>query len=93
MAVACVLNARELGFRDRGQEGQRQDDLCEFEASLVYRWSSRTARTIWGTLSQKKKNKNKNKNNQRERKENAVIRTDHTDNGFDVCVMTAGSRE
>jgi hypothetical protein len=25
---------------------QRQEDLCEFEASLVYKESSRTARTV-----------------------------------------------
>jgi hypothetical protein len=41
---------------------QRQEDLYEFEASLVYRVSARTARTTQRNLSRKtSKNKNKNK--------------------------------
>ena len=42
---------------------QRQVDLCEFEASLVYRASSRTdptgSKSYGGTLSQKTKTKQK----------------------------------
>jgi hypothetical protein len=45
---------------------QRQADLCEFEASLVYQISSRTARATQRTPVSKqnktKQNKNKNKN-------------------------------
>jgi hypothetical protein len=43
---------------------QRQMDLCEFEASLVYRVSCSTARTTQRNLSQK----HKNSNNQRKRR-------------------------
>jgi len=39
-------------------------DLCEFEASLVYRESSRTARATEKKACLKNKNKNKNKNTQ-----------------------------
>jgi hypothetical protein len=43
-------------------------DLCEFEASLVYRVSSRTAKnTHRETLSQKTKQKNKQKKEREER--------------------------
>jgi hypothetical protein len=38
---------------------QRQADFYEFEASLVYRVSSRTTRAIQRTPSQKTKNKTK----------------------------------
>jgi hypothetical protein len=41
-------------------EGGRQ--ISEFEASLVYRLSSRTARAIQRNPVSKKQNKNKNKN-------------------------------
>ena len=41
---------------------QRQVDFCEFEASLVYRVSSRTSRAMQRTLSQKTKT-NKKKTN------------------------------
>ena len=44
---------------------QRQVDLCEFEASLVYRASSRTARAIQRNPVSKKQNKaNNNKKKQ-----------------------------
>jgi hypothetical protein len=36
---------------------QRQVDLCEFEASIVYRASARTARAIWSDPVSKKKKK------------------------------------
>ena len=39
----------------------RQADLCEFEASLVYRVSSRTARTTQRNSVSKNKNKTKQK--------------------------------
>ena len=38
---------------------QRQADLCEFKASLVYRVSSRSARATQGDLFQKQTNKHK----------------------------------
>ena len=39
---------------------QRQEDLCEFEAKLIYRVSSRTARATYReTLSRKTKTQNK----------------------------------
>jgi hypothetical protein len=41
---------------------QRQVDLSEFEGSLVYRVSSRTARAIWRNPVSKNKQTNKNKN-------------------------------
>ena len=42
--------------------GQRQADLCEFEASLVYRVSSRTARAVTQrNLVLKKKKRKKEK--------------------------------
>jgi hypothetical protein len=41
---------------------QRQEDLCEFEANLIYRASSRTARaTQRKTHLEKTKNQNQNK--------------------------------
>jgi hypothetical protein len=40
---------------------QRQEDLCEFEASLVYIMSSRTARAIWRDPISKEKKKRKKK--------------------------------
>jgi hypothetical protein len=40
---------------------QRQVDLCEFGASLVYRARSRTARTMQRDPFSKNKNKNKTK--------------------------------
>ena len=43
---------------------QRQVDLCEFEASLVYKSSSRTARATQGnSVSEKKKERKKRKKN------------------------------
>ena len=49
---------------------QRQVDLWEFEASLVYKGNSRTARTITqrNPALKSKINKNKSKNKQKERK-------------------------
>ena len=41
-------------FHSKTRE-QRQLDLCEFEAKLVYRVSSRTSRATHETLSQKRK--------------------------------------
>jgi hypothetical protein len=41
---------------------QRQEDLCEFKANLVYRASSRTARAIQrNPVSKKQKTQNKTK--------------------------------
>ena len=43
---------------------QRQEDLCEFEASLAYRGSSRTARAVTqrnSVLKKPKQNKTKTK--------------------------------
>jgi hypothetical protein len=40
---------------------QRQTDLCELKASLVYEVSSRTARATQKNLSKKKKKKEKKK--------------------------------
>ena len=53
---------------------QRQADLCEFEANLVYRVSSRTART----LSQrnpvsKKQNKNKQTTKKKKRRKKEIL--------------------
>jgi hypothetical protein len=42
--------------------GQRQMDLCEFEASLVYR--IRTARATQKNIASEKQNKRKNKQKQ-----------------------------
>ena len=42
---------------------QRQADLCEFEASLAYRVSFRTARATQGNPVLKNKNNSNNKNN------------------------------
>jgi hypothetical protein len=50
-----------LGGRDRW--------ISEFEASLVYRRSSRTARTIQKNPVSKKQNKQKNKKTQTNKKE------------------------
>jgi hypothetical protein len=42
---------------------QQQAELCEFEASLVYRGSSRTARATWRLpILKKQKQRTKNKN-------------------------------
>jgi hypothetical protein len=50
---------------------QRQEDLCEFKASMVYRVSSRTARaTQKNPVSKKQKQKNKNKKNQTNKNKN-----------------------
>jgi hypothetical protein len=58
--------AEAEGQRGRGAEGQRGRGaegrwISEFEASLVYRVSSRTARVIQRNPSRKTKNKNKTK--------------------------------
>jgi hypothetical protein len=50
--------------------GGRGRQISEFEASLVYRVSSRTARVKRETLSRKKQNKNKNKNKNKKTKTN-----------------------
>jgi hypothetical protein len=47
---------------------QRQVDLCEFEASLVYRVSSRTARATQRNPVSENKNKNKNETKQNKTK-------------------------
>jgi hypothetical protein len=49
----ALINPQHLGGRGRR--------ISEFEASLVYRVSSRTARTTQRNLVSKNKNKNKNK--------------------------------
>ena len=38
---------------------QRQVDLCEFKASLVYKVSSRTAKATWRNLKTRNKQTNK----------------------------------
>ena len=40
-----------------GLRRQRQVDICEFEASLVYKASSRTARTVRNPVSKNKQTK------------------------------------
>ena len=40
---------------------QRQVDLCEFKANLVYRTSSRTARAVYKETLSQKQNKTKQK--------------------------------
>jgi hypothetical protein len=48
---------------------QKQADLCEFEASLIYRVSSRTARAIHrNPVSKKQKQKNNKKPKQTNKK-------------------------
>jgi hypothetical protein len=55
--------------------GSRGRQISEFEASLVYKVSSRTAKAIQRNpvSKNKDKNKNKNKKKERERKENKFI--------------------
>ena len=48
---------------------QRQADLCEFEASLVYRASSRTARDTQRNPASKKRKRNKERKKERKREE------------------------
>jgi hypothetical protein len=56
--VAHAFNPSTWGWGWR----QRQEDLCEFEASLVYRASSRTARATQRiSVSKTKQNKTQNK--------------------------------
>ena len=50
-----------------GLSGQRQAHLCEFEASLVYRASSRTARAVTERNPVSKQNNNKNKQQHQQR--------------------------
>lgn len=54
MVVALVFN-RSTGER------QRQEDLCEFEASLMYRVSSKTAEATQRNIVSKSKTKQANK--------------------------------
>jgi hypothetical protein len=49
--------------------GGRGRQISEFDASLVYRVSSRTARATQRTLSQKSKTKKPNQNKQQQQKE------------------------
>jgi hypothetical protein len=53
--------------------GGKGRQISEFEASLVYKVSSRTARAIRETLSQKNKNKNKNKTKQNKTKKKCQV--------------------
>jgi len=41
-----IPHLTELVFNPSTQEGETEADLCDFEASLVYRVSSRTARAV-----------------------------------------------
>jgi hypothetical protein len=58
-----------LGGRVRGRQ------ISEFEASLVYKVSSRTARAIQRNpvSKKKKKNKNKNKKNKKKKKKKEIL--------------------
>jgi dihydrodipicolinate reductase len=49
-------------------EAEVDIDLCEFEASMAYRASSRTARTITQRNQKKKKKKKKKEKKKRKRK-------------------------
>ena len=51
-------------------EAEVDIDLCEFEASMAYRASSRTARTITQRNQKKKKKKKKKKRKEKNENEN-----------------------
>jgi hypothetical protein len=57
--------------------GGRGRRISEFEASLVYRASSRTARATQRNPISKKKNKNKNKNKKQKQKASDDRKTHH----------------
>jgi Tfp pilus assembly protein PilP len=52
---------------------QSQVDLCEFKASLVYRVSSRTARTSWRDPVSKQTNKQTNKQMKNEKRKPSMV--------------------
>jgi hypothetical protein len=60
----ALLSRACLGITQVWEAEERQSDFCEFKASLVYKVSSRTARTIEGNSvlkTQKERNKERRK--------------------------------
>jgi hypothetical protein len=71
VVALCKLIILELGKGRLGDQhsGGRGRQISEFEASLVYKVSSRTARaTQRNPVSKKQKQKNKNKNKKKTKK-------------------------
>jgi hypothetical protein len=59
VCLSVCLFLSLLNFLDTASQSSTQADFCEFEASLVYRVSSRTARAAQRNPVSKTKTKNK----------------------------------
>jgi 2,3-bisphosphoglycerate-independent phosphoglycerate mutase len=69
--------------------GGRDRQICEFEASLVYRVSSRTARvTERNPVSEKTKNKKQKKNQQQQQNMTTTTHLDELLSRLSSCLLT-----